>query len=60
MKIENVIIIWRKINTMTNYRKPLSLNTIDIQVDKSVGWNDIKNHKRPTFKTIDNPELIDQ
>ena len=45
---------------MTNYRKPLSLNTIDIQVDKSVGWNDIKNHKRPTFKTNDNPELIDQ
>ena len=42
-KIEQVIIMWNKINYLTAVNKNSSLQTIDIPVDETIKWNDIKN-----------------
>ena len=34
MKIENFILMWQKINVITNNRKKVSLNTIDIPANE--------------------------
>ena len=41
-KIEQVIIMWNKINCLTADNKKSSLQTIDIPIDKTIKWNDIK------------------
>ena len=41
-KIEQVIIMWNKINYLTADNKNLSLQTIDIPADETIKWNDIK------------------
>ena len=43
-KIEQVIIMWNKINYLTAVNKNSSLQTIDIPVDETIKWNDIKKH----------------
>ena len=42
-KIKQIIIMWNKINYLTVDNKKLSLQTIDIPVDQTINWNDIKN-----------------
>ena len=47
-KIEQVIIMWNKINYVTTKNnKHSSLQTIDIPMDENINWNDIKKH--PTY-----------
>ena len=41
-KIEQVIIMWNKINYLTVDNKNSSLQTIDIPIDETIKWNDIK------------------
>ena len=43
-KIEQVIIIWNKINYLTADNKKSSLQRIDIPVNVTTKWNDIKKH----------------
>ena len=51
--------MWKKINHLTKPKHNNATHTIDIPVDSSVGWNDIKK-KNLQFKTIDDPQLIDK
>jgi len=60
IKIEQIIKMWKKINHLTKPKHNNAIHTIDILVDSSVGWNDIKKDKNLQFKTIDNPQLIDK
>ena len=59
-KIEQVILMWNKINYLTSEKKNSSLQTIDIPVDANINWNDIKKTKNLQFKTIDDPEIMEQ
>ena len=59
-KIEQVILMWRKIKYLTVTSARANLKTIDIPIDSSVSWNKIKEIKNLQFKTIDDPILIDQ
>ena len=52
--------MWKKINNLTKPKHNNAIHTIDIPVDSSVGWNDIKKNKNLQFKTIDDPQLIDK
>ena len=40
-KIEQVILMWNKINYLTSDKKNSSLQTIDIPVDANINWNEI-------------------
>ena len=42
-KIEQVILMWNKINYLTSDKTKSSIQTIDIPVDENINWNDIKN-----------------
>ena len=45
--------MWNKINYLTSeYNKFSSLQTIDIPVDKSINWNDIKKHLTYCLKPL--------
>ena len=59
-KIEQVIIMWNKINYLTADNKNSSLQTIDIPIDKSIKWNEIKQTPNLLFKTVDDPEIMEQ
>ena len=59
-KIEQVILMWRKIKYLTVTSARTNLKTIDIPIDSSVPWNKIKETKNLQFKTIADPILIDQ
>ena len=59
-KIEQVIIMWHKINYLTADNKNSSLQTIDIPIDKTIEWNDIKQTPNLLFKTVDDPEIMEQ
>ena len=52
--------MWNKINYLTSEKKNSSLQTIDIPVDANINWNDIKKTKNLQFKTIDDPEIMEQ
>merc|ERR1711865_401610 len=59
-KIEQVIMMWNKINYLTADNKNSSLQTIDIPIDKTIKWNDIKQTPNLLFKTVDDPEIMEQ
>ena len=59
-KIKNTIKMWKKIRFLTGNFTNAQLQTLDIQVDKSIGWNDIKEQKNLLLKTIDDPEVIEK
>ena len=59
-KIEQVIIMWNKINYLTADNKNSSVQTIDIPIDKTIKWNDIKQTPNLLFKTVDDPEIMGQ
>ena len=42
LKIESIIKMWKRINSMTNNSTMASLNTLDIPIDKTINRNDIK------------------
>ena len=42
-KMEQVILMWNKINYLTSDKTKSSIQTIDIPVDENINWNDIKN-----------------
>ena len=44
-KIKNTIKMWKNIRFLTGNFTNAQLQTLDIQVDKSIGWNDIKEQK---------------
>ena len=58
-KIEQVILMWNKINYLTSNKIKASIQTIDIPVDENINWNDIK-QLNLQFKTIDDPEITEQ
>ena len=60
LKIEAIIKMWTRINSMTNNNTMTSLNTLDIPIDATIHRNDIKKHIDLQFKTIHNPIEIDQ
>ena len=59
-KIKQVIIMWKKINYLTIDNNKLFLQTIDIPVDQTINWNDIKKIPNLLFKTVDDPEIMEQ
>ena len=59
-KIEQVIIMWNRINYLTADNKNSSLQTIDIPIDEIIKWNDIKKTPNLLFKTVDDPEIMEQ
>ena len=59
-KIEQVIIMWNKINCLTADNKNSSLQTIDIPVGETIRWNDIKKTPNLLFKTVDDSEIMEQ
>ena len=59
-KIEQVILMWNKINYLTSDKTKSSIQTIDIPVDENINWNDIKKNPNLQFKTIDDPEIMEQ
>ena len=59
-KIEQVIIMWNKINYLTADNKNSSLQTIDIPIDETIKWNDIKKTPNLLFKTVDDQEIMEQ
>ena len=52
--------MWNKINYLTADNKNSSLQTIDIPIDKSIKWNEIKQTPNLLFKTVDDPEIMEQ
>ena len=58
--IEQVIIMWNKINYLTADNKNSSLQTIDIPVDETIKWNDINKTPNLVFKTVYDPEIMEQ
>ena len=48
--------MWRTIKYTIVKKQKASLKTIDIPVDGTVKWSDIKTDKSLQFKTIDNEE----
>ena len=59
-KIEQVIIMLNKINYLTADNKNSLLQTIDIPIDETIKWNDIKNTQNLLFKIVDDPEIMKQ
>ena len=59
-KIEQVFIMWKKIKYLILENNDLSLQTIDILVDKNIKWNNIEQTPNLKFKTIDEPEIMKQ
>ena len=59
-KIEQVIIIWTKINYLTADYKKSSLQTMDIPVDETIKCNDNKKIPNLLFKTVDDPEIMER
>ena len=58
-KIEQVI-MWNETNYLTADNKTSSLQTIDIPVDETIKWNEIKKTPNVLFKTVDDPEIMKQ
>ena len=58
--MENIIKMWKRINSMTTNRTTVPLNTLYIPIDTNIHRNDIKNHNNLQFKTIHNHKVIDQ
>ena len=58
-KIEQVIILWNKINYLIADNKNSSLQTIDIPVDETIKWNNIKETSNLLLKTVDDPEIME-
>ena len=52
--------MWNKINYLTSDKTKSSIQTIDIPVDENINWNDIKKNPNLQFKTIDDPEIMEQ
>ena len=52
--------MWEKKNYLTSDNKNSPLRIIDIPVDTNINWNDIKNTPNLQFKTIDDPEIMEQ
>ena len=52
--------MWNKINYLTADNKNSSLQTIDIPVDETIKWNDINKTPNLVFKTVDDPEIMEQ
>ena len=59
-KIEQVIKMWRTIKYVTINKNNASLKTVDIPVDGTIKWSDIKKNKSLKFKTIDDEEQIEK
>ena len=57
-KIESTIKIWKWIQFLTGKNTNAQLHTLDIPMDESIGWNEIKEQKTVLSKTIDDQELI--
>ena len=58
-KIEQVI-MWNETNYLTADNKTSSLQTIDIPVDETIKWNEIKKTPNVLFKIVDDPEIMKQ
>ena len=52
--------MWNKINYLTLDKTKSSIQTKGIPVDENINWNDIKKTPKLQFKTIDDPEIMDQ
>ena len=52
--------MWNKINYLTADNKNSSLQTINIPIDETIKWNDIKKTPNLLFKTVDDPEIMEQ
>ena len=48
-KMEQVILMWKKINYLTSDKKNSSLQTLDIPVDANTNWNEIQKNKKLTI-----------
>ena len=59
-KIEQIIKMWKVIQYTTSIKSNSSIQTIDVPIDTSIPWNNIKGKKNVLFKTIDNPRLIEE
>ena len=59
-KIEQVIIMWKTIKYLTLEKNHSSLQTIDIPVGENIKWNKIKQTPNLQFKTIDDPNTMEQ
>ena len=53
--IEQVILMWNKINYLTSDKTKYSIQTIYIPVDENINLIDIKNIPNLQFKIIDDP-----
>ena len=57
-KIEQVIKMWKTIKYVTINKNNASLKIVDIPVDGTIKWSDIKKDKSLKFKTIDDEDQI--
>ena len=60
IKIERTIDMLKQIIFLTNTKQINNINTINIPEDKRVGWNKIKQRKKLSSKTIDDPKTIEK